>query len=197
MPKKPSRGGKRASGYASESLIKKTWDVRRFIAGNALKYKNIEGNRLIEDMLEAYKPLQEGIATKDNFFYNTVAMFDPVNRRPKGKPDFVSRDRDGNVSSEYWYKDEVLIRGSSHWGNEIASTNWGLRGLRSKISHVTKTDKRYGQVKWSDIIHKSRVEVTPRGSFITTFANTTGKRFYSVGGREYVGGSIGNVMEVG
>jgi hypothetical protein len=52
--------------------------------------------------------------TKDNFFKATKARFKGC-KRPKRKPDYVSIDGDGRISSEYWYTERGVIRCSDHW----------------------------------------------------------------------------------
>lgn len=50
----------------------------------------------------------------DNFFKNTQAVF--VNaKHPNREPDYVSTDRNGYASSNYWYTNEGVYRMSSHW----------------------------------------------------------------------------------
>ena len=51
---------------------------------------------------------------KDNYFFYTIAVWIGCNR-PNRKPDYISYDRDGNVSSEYWYTPLGVIRCSNHW----------------------------------------------------------------------------------
>ena len=50
----------------------------------------------------------------DNFFKHTQAVFTEA-EVPKRKPDYISTDRYGCVSSEYWYTDEGVYRESFHW----------------------------------------------------------------------------------
>ena len=51
---------------------------------------------------------------KDTFYLNTKATFKGC-RRPSRKPDYTSFDRDGNISSEYWYTKDGVYRNSNHW----------------------------------------------------------------------------------
>ena len=56
--------------------------------------------------------------TFNNFFVNTEAFFKGC-KRPKRKPDFISKTHYGEISSEYWYgenkKGKFVIRSSDHW----------------------------------------------------------------------------------
>ena len=48
------------------------------------------------------------------FFKSTKANFKGC-KRPKRKPDYVSYDRYGDISSEYWYTKKGVVRCSDHW----------------------------------------------------------------------------------
>lgn len=52
--------------------------------------------------------------TKESFYNKTKANFLGC-KKPKRKPDYVSYDYDGNISSLYWYTDEGVYRYSNHW----------------------------------------------------------------------------------
>lgn len=58
-------------------------------------------------------------------FRLTLADFKEISKRPKGKPDYVSYYFDKTckrkISSEYWYNENGVVRGSNHWGEEISS----------------------------------------------------------------------------
>ena len=78
-----------------------------------------------------------------------------VKYRPKRKPDYVSRSRDGKVSSEYWYSDDGVIRGSAHWGLNIRSCDWAFEGHVIRRDGVTNTSKLYGFCAWEDFVYKT------------------------------------------
>ena len=83
---------------------------------------------------------------RDNYYNNTYAVFKGC-KRPRRKPDYVSRNMDGEISSEYWYgsKGDYVIRCSKHWSSpnncflskplfrcgRIASCYWELRTSHS------------------------------------------------------------------
>lgn len=52
--------------------------------------------------------------SKENFFLCTKAVFKGC-KVPRRKPDYISLDREGNVSSLYWYTDKGVYRQSNHW----------------------------------------------------------------------------------
>lgn len=82
---------------------------------------------------------------KTNFFVATKATFVGC-RRPSRRPDYVSLDREGNVSSEYWYTSDGVYRCSNHWSKmysafanvlttticgKVASCYWRLRTTKN------------------------------------------------------------------
>ena len=102
---------------------------------------------------ELYSKYQHGEANRENYFDNTLAVFTPLSGRPSKAPDYVSRTKYGEVSSEYWYTEKGVIRGSSHWGEGIRSCDWYYGD--SFPDHVVKTNKVYGICKWEDFLFKS------------------------------------------
>lgn len=109
----------------------------------------------IERSKYAEEPFQKGVANKENFMFSTLAIFEAVKRRPRKKPDYVSYTRDGKVSSEYWYTDEGVIRGSKHWGEGVASCDWGHSEVVGRANYLSHTYKIYGKCKWEDFVQKS------------------------------------------
>lgn len=84
--------------------------------------------------------------SKDNFFTETFAVFKGC-KKPHRKPDYISKDRFGDISSIYWYNEKkgYVIRYSQHWSKSnncnfakslfacgrIASCYWELRTVCS------------------------------------------------------------------
>lgn len=76
--------------------------------------------------------------TEFNFFKKTRASFKGC-KRPRRKPDYISYDRYGDVSSEYWYTNKGVVRCSDHWSavhmpqtnliecGKVASCHWVLK----------------------------------------------------------------------
>ena len=58
--------------------------------------------------------------TQGNFYLGTKCRFKGC-KRPKRKADFISYNKYGEISSEYWYgsdtKGNYVIRSSEHWSN--------------------------------------------------------------------------------
>lgn len=137
--------------------------------------------------IDALRPYQSGTANKDNFFYNTIAIFTPC-KRPKTSPSYQSKNRQGKVSSEYWYTSEGVVRGSDHWGTGVASCDWALKDITGNDEgSITKTRKRYGFCKWEDFILKPSILTTDdtNESFVTTFDNKVGKKDVEINGKLY------------
>lgn len=53
---------------------------------------------------------------KNNFFIQSKANWKGC-ARPARKPDYISRNRFGEISSEYWYSERGVIRCSNHWSH--------------------------------------------------------------------------------
>lgn len=151
-----------------------------------------------EKSKEVYQPFQEGTANKDNFMVDTMAEFQQISGRPRRKPDYVSYDRDGNISSEYWYTEEGVIRGSKHWGENVASCDWPLKHEDGHTSYgnrdrddVAHTSKVYGMAKWDDFTYKTKlIDIGDGNEYMCSFDTSMGKRgksaCHSINGKKYV-----------
>ena len=62
--------------------------------------------------------IMENNISFENFYHGTFAGFKAC-KTPKRKPDYISYDRYGDISSKYWYGTDkngsYVIRSSSHW----------------------------------------------------------------------------------
>ena len=132
-----------------------------------------DGIERFEKDKEFYQKYQSGVANKNNFYIDTIADFESVKSRPRKTPDYVSHyfDKNGKyrVSSEYWYQDDYVIRGSDHWGIGIASCDWLLDG-KSRRGY-----KSYGKAKWTDFILKTGIVTYNNKEFLASFENIHGK----------------------
>lgn len=61
-----------------------------------------------------------------NFFLSTRGNFKMV-QRPRRNPDYISLDKFGEVSSEYWYTPNGVIRDSNHWSHIYSEIFQGYR----------------------------------------------------------------------
>ena len=154
--------------------IKFSLDVDRF--SNDLRNTQLyqyNGYELFSKAKELYQRYQSGIANKNNFYVNTLADFKEISKRPKGKPDYVSYyfDKTGKrkISSEYWYNENGVVRGSDHWGEGISSCDWYLDGK------ARKGYKHYGEAKWEEFTLQTKTVQYDGKEFLTAFDNSYGK----------------------
>lgn len=149
-------------------------DVDRFSNDlrNAQLYQ-YNGYERFSKAKELYQRYQSGIANKNNFYVNTLADFKEISKRPKGKPDYVSYyfDKTGKrkISSEYWYNENGVVRGSDHWGEGISSCDWYLDGK------ARKGYKHYGEAKWEEFTLQTKTVQYDGKEFLTAFDNSYGK----------------------
>lgn len=183
---------KTITGAGKNLLTGETWNEEqweRWKRGMEADYIGAETtHEAIESEKYLYAPYQEGTANAENFMWNTVAMFEGVKGRPRRNPDYVSYSRDGKVSSEYWYTDDGVIRGSKHWGENVASCDWGHSSVTGRAGSLSHTNKIYGKAKWTEFVQKPEVISTADGKELgrTNFNNTTGRGEVIVDGKEYV-----------
>jgi len=87
--------------------------------------------------------------TKNTFYIATKAVFRGC-KRPQRKPDYRSIDRNGWVSSEYWYTPRGVIRCSNHWSKidsykdllafkcgKVATCHWVLINCSHKKGYTS------------------------------------------------------------
>ena len=157
---------------------------RKSMEADLLNVANAE--EYVDAQKYLYQEYQKGLANENNFFWNTVAIFRIVKKRPNIAPDYISRNREGNISSEYWYSKEGVIRGSKHWGTGVASCDWAMKGI-GKGLEITNTTKLYGKAAWSEFVQKSQ-KVMVDGEFLgrTDFENTVGREKVRINGVLYM-----------
>ena len=149
-------------------------DVDRFSNDlrNAQLYQ-YDGYEYFSKAKELYQRYQSGIANENNFYVDTLADFKEISKRPKGKPDYVSYyfDKTGKrkISSEYWYNENGVVRGSDHWGEGISSCDWYLDGK------ARKGYKRYGEARWEEFTLQTKTVQYDGKEFLTAFDNSYGK----------------------
>jgi len=97
-------------------------------------------------------------ANEENFFMNSIGYWQSVPKRPRGEPSHVSYNRrTGKKSSEYWYTAEGVIRGSDHWGADVASCSWFIEGRRYGRDGVTVGRREYAFISWEDLKPKGLI----------------------------------------
>lgn len=173
---------------ASSSIGKGSENINKFLKNYKQEQKKIlelydkydwttkNGEQKLEDerfkeLKNFYQKYQDGQASNENFFINTMAEFEKT-ERPNREPDYVSKDRNGHISSRYWYTDEGVIRGSNHWGNGVASCDWLLKGSKQNMKG---SQVKYGKAKWSDFVQKPEIIKSNGKLIMSNFNNTIGK----------------------
>lgn len=125
---------------------------------------------------EIYSKYQKGTANENNFYINTMANFEEI-EKPDREPDYISYNRHFEISSMYWYTKDGVIRGSDHWGKGVASCDWFLNNNVGKL--VVSENRQYGFCKWDEFLEKTQVlELEVDGKkkeFLMTLENVIGK----------------------
>lgn len=174
--------GKNSRTYKTNEITKEFSEERKKNAGMlAMADKKSE---ILGEIRQFYSKYQEGQANKENYFVNTIAEFESEKGRPKRKPDYVSYTRDGKVSSEYWYGNDGVIRGSKHWGTGVASCDWYIKGQGTDMHG----HKQYAKAKWSDFTQKTQIATNKETgkALMSTFKNTIGGRKQGLGMSETI-----------
>ena len=117
-----------------------------------------------EDMYELAKLFTTDVANKDNYYLNSIGFWEVRKSRPRREPDHTSYNkrelwRNGKVktSSEYWYTTDGVIRGSDHWGSDVASCSWYLKGQSYGNYGVRSGYKTYAFISWKDLKAKGYI----------------------------------------
>ena len=121
----------------------------------------------IEQTYENAKKFGLETANKDNFFQNSIGYWEKKSAPPKRPADYKStyfEKGTGNLkkSSEYWYTDEGVYRRSNHWGMDVASCSWLLKGVEYKPDGVSKGYTVTAFIPWN--------ELYPKGMFTRHYA---------------------------
>lgn len=195
---KGSRGGKRgsSSGVNVENKLddmSNDWAKRKEKMSKLGEefgwYSDEFYEKLFDIDAKLYSKYQDGVANKENFFYNTMGNWESRKKRPNGEADYTSyaydrRTGKSKVSSQYWYTKEGVYRKSDHWGSNVASCDWILDGVgKSKLKKFSKPV--VGFIKWENLINKTKRVTINNDTFLTTFKNTVGKSTYKRKGKTY------------
>ena len=142
--------------------------------------------RYFKSAREFYKNLQDGVADEDNFFENTMVMYEECDR-PDRDPDY-----DSDSGSRYWYTNDGVIRGSDHWGCGVFNCDWPLKLRNGKTLYGTYwknaksiKDPKYGFARWNDFLFKARPIEIDGQTVITSFNNTVGRDLIKLNDKIY------------
>ena len=103
-------------------------------------------------------------ANEKNYYLNSIGFWESRKTRPKRKPDHISYNigsiwKTGKIkiSSEYWYTEKGVIRGSNHWGMDIASCSWFIKDRKYPIEGIVIGGKEYAFISWDELKAKGFV----------------------------------------
>ena len=74
----------------------------------------------------------------NNFFIQSKANWKGC-ARPARKPDYISRNKFGEISSEYWYSEKGVIRCSQHWSHVYSSVPQRWTEHTADIEHSSSS----------------------------------------------------------
>lgn len=151
------RGAKSSGGKLSQKALKK--DFETF---NKKVYNEPDGNSQIyqntpEGRYELAAKYSTQTANENNYFKNSVGFWDLKEAPPKKEPNHISSDRKGKVSSRYWYTKEGVYRQSDHWGSNVASCSWYIKGRTYKSEGVQINKVETAFISWEDLKAKGTI----------------------------------------
>ena len=133
-----------------------------------------------------YSDLQDGVASEENFFENTMAVFNQVDK-PARKEDYVS-----DSGSRYWFYKKGIVRGSDHWGNGVANCDWPLKKIDGKMIYGTShksakvfRNEQFGYCDWKDFVFKAQLHDIAGKEVLSTFNNVKGRDLIKVDKKLY------------
>ena len=143
-------------------------------------------SRHFKSLIRFNSETQQGVASSQNFFDSTVALFRET-EKPEREPDFQS-----DSGSCYWYSEEGVVRGSDHWGNCVANCDWALALNSGRTEYGTSSwgtrkfrEPKYGFARWQDFELKSKLYNIDNQEVLTIFDNTIGRDTVIVNGKKY------------
>ncbi len=158
-----------------------------------IKEKSIEeevvfgkGGQYFKSAQKYYADLQDGEASPENFFENTLVRYEECDK-PNRNPDFESYS-----GSRYWYTKKGVVRGSDHWGCGIVNCDWALHTKDGRNvyggywTHARSFAKpRYGFAAWKDFLFKARLVEIDGKEVVTAFSNCKGRDLTQIDGKKY------------
>jgi len=118
--------------------------------------KQIEGSP--KDTYELANLFTVDVANENYCFENSIGFWDLRSRKPSREPDHVSFSwKKGKVTSKYWYTKKGVYRQSDHWGADIASCSWFIKGRWYPNSGIISGLKKTAFIRWDDFKAKGFV----------------------------------------
>lgn len=156
---KGSRGGKRgASGSAMTTQNKPLSEYSQEELKQVYDTIDVMWDMTPEERWKLANMFTRETADENNFFENSIGYWDLKTRTPSGSPDYISYDsRTGKISSQYWYTKDGVYRKSNHWGSDVASCSWYIKGRKYNNQGIAKGKTEVAFIKWSDLKAKGMI----------------------------------------
>lgn len=123
-------------------------------------YENVEAmwDMTAEERYRLALKYSQQKADDSNFFENSVGFWELRSKKPVGEPDHISYNRrTGKISSKYWYTKEGVYRQSNHWGSDVASCSWYIKGRTYANEGVSVGKTETAFIKWGDLKAKGLI----------------------------------------
>ena len=83
---------------------------------------------------------------------NSIGFWEKKSQPPKREADHVSHNRKtGKISSQYWYTEEGVYRKSNHWGSDVASCSWYIKGRAYAKTGVDVGRTETAFIPWTEL----------------------------------------------
>ena len=150
---KGNRGGKRARASSlNKNTLTQAYLKTMYDSVGAMWHMTPQERLFLAKQFSTEK------ATKDNFFENSIGEWDLQKSAPRRQPDYISYNkRTGKISSRYWYTDEGVYRKSNHWGTDVASCSWYIKGRKYNDRGVSVGKTETAFIRWGDLYAKGMV----------------------------------------
>lgn len=136
-----SKSGKSRNKSPSQAALKKA-------AGRV----NIMSEQTPDESYMLAKQFTKGVANEKNYMNNSVGFWSLKKSAPKRDADYTSKNRKtGEISSRYWYTKEGVYRQSDHWGSNIASCSWYIKGRSYKTGSLQIGEKETAFISWKNL----------------------------------------------
>jgi len=147
--------------YLTESVNSLSQEELKELYDTQINSWNVEtradAEKYINQMYERAKEFALETADEDNFYKNSIGFW-TLRSTPKRNPDYTSIyfSKKGNVkiSSKYWYTPQGVFRRSNHWGMDVASCSWMIKGRRYPEEGVVNGYTETAFISWNELYPK-------------------------------------------